>query len=159
MTFIDFGKNAKNEKGFMDGFVGKLIMTCFVLGAIVWAILRFAVTYDADMIRKRVAKIDGDAILISGQVTEWRYFDELKLQGVGYNVMNLKTRKGSILVATLKDAPTIKSKYFIEAEIIGSIDTVNKRFKMIRPLDKSAPINKNIPFLLEKTRINLPFAI
>lgn len=159
MTFIDFGKRKNNEKGFMDGFVGKIITAGFIFGAIIWAILRFAVTYDADMIRKRVVKLDGEAILLSGQVTEWRYFEELKIQGVGYNVMNLKTRKGSILVATLKDAPQIKSKYFIEAEIIGSIDTVNKRFKMIRPLDKSAPINRNLPFLLEKTRISLPFAI
>jgi len=90
---------------------------------------------------------------------EWRYFDELKIQGVGYNVMNLKTRKGNILVATLKDAPSIKSKYFLETEIIGSIETVNKRFKLIRPLGKDAAINKNLPFLLEKTRISLPFTI
>jgi len=143
----------------MDGFAGKIFTTGFVFGLIIWAILRFAVTYDADMIKKRIAKLDGEAVLLSGQAIEWRYFDELKIQGVGYNVINLKTRKGNILVATLKDAPTLKSKYFIEAEIIGSIETVNKRFKLIRPLGKDAAINKNLPFLLEKTRISLPFTI
>ena len=148
-----------DNKGFMDGFVGKIVTTGFVLGAIIWAILRFGVIYDAEMIRKNVSKLDGEAVLISGQVTEWRYFAELKIQGVGYNVMTLKTRKGSILVATLKDAPTLKSKYLLETEIIGTIETVNKRFKPVIPMLKNSPINKNIPFLLEKTRINLPFVI
>lgn len=156
---LSMNYNAAGNKGFMDGFVGKIMTTGFVLGAIIWAILRFGVTYDAEMIRKNVSKLDGEAVLISGQVTEWRYFAELKIQGVGYNVMTLKTRKGSILVATLKDAPTLKSKYFLETEIIGTIETVNKRFKPVIPMLKNSPINKNIPFLLEKTRINLPFII
>ncbi|HOD40042.1 MAG TPA: hypothetical protein PKW98_03095 [Candidatus Wallbacteria bacterium] len=158
MNLSQISKRFSN-KGFMDGFAGKIFTTGFVFGLIIWAILRFAVTYDADMIKKRIAKLDGEAVLLSGQAIEWRYFDELKIQGVGYNVINLKTRKGNILVATLKDAPTLKSKYFIEAEIIGSIETVNKRFKLIRPLGKDAAINKNLPFLLEKTRISLPFTI
>ncbi len=154
-----FYKITKVNKGFMDGFAGKLITTGFVIAIIIWAILRFAVTYDADTIKRKITKLDGEAVLISGQVTEWRYFDELKTQGVGYNVMMLKTRKGNILVATLKDAPSIKARYFMEAEIIGTIETVNKRFKLIRPLGKDAVLNKKLPFLLEKTRIGLPFTI
>jgi hypothetical protein len=147
------------NKGFMDGFVGKIMTAGFVFGAIIWAILRFGVTYDAEMIRKNISKLDGEAVLISGQVTEWRYFAELQIQGAGYNVMMIKTRKGSILIATLKDAPTIKSKYFFETEVIGTLETVNKRFKPVIPMLKNSVINKNIPFLLEKTRINLPFVI
>ncbi len=157
--FTSINLQAFKNKGFMDGFVGKIITAGLVFGAIIWAVLRFGLTYDVETIKKNISKLDGEAILIAGQVTEWRYFAELQIQGAGYNVMMLKTRKGSILVATLKDAPSIKAKYLFEAEVIGTLETVNKRFKPVIPMLKNSAINKNIPFLLEKSRINLPFII
>ena len=145
------------KSGNKHGFVAQAIFWVFVVAIAFWCLVRFGLTYDLAQIRKNLTKVDGEAIFISGKVIEARVFPEIPVQGASYMGMNIQTRKGPIWVLTLKDKPTVGTKYFMEVEVIGTIERVNKRFALPTPLTSGSNVAKILPILIEKSRIGLPF--
>lgn len=149
------------NKGFMDGFVGNMIILMIGGGILLWAIMRFGVTYDVSTVKQKMSKLDGSAVMISGRVTDMRPgFTEIPTgTGSPYMGFKLKTRKGEAWVVSLKDKPAIGTKLFMEVEVIGSIDTANKRFNILpsQKLTTGSPLYNMLPVFLEKSRIGLPF--
>jgi len=147
----------------MDGFVGNMILLMIGGGIIFWAIMRFGVTYDVSMVKQKMSKLDGTAVMISGKVLEMRPgFSEIPTgTGSPYMGFKIKTRKGDAWVVSLKDKPDIGTKLFMEVEVIGSIDTANKRFNILpsQKLTNGSPLYKMLPVFLEKSRIGLPFVL
>jgi len=147
----------------MDGFVGNAIILMVGAAVILWAIMRFGVTYDVSMVKQKMTKLDGSAIMISGKILEMRPgFTEIPTgTGSPYMGFKIKTRKGDAWVVSLKDKPAIGSKLFMEVEVIGSIDMANKRFNILpsQKLTNNSPLYKMLPVFLEKSRIGLPFVL
>lgn len=160
MLFKTTRQRTTGENGFIEDFGGKLLMLFIVFTVGGWALMRFVVTYDAATIKQKITKLDKSAVMVSGKVTEVFAFTDIPTTGTPYMGFRFKTRKGDILVATLKDKPTVGATMFMETEVVGSAETLNRRFDIL-PSRKMAPgsavAKKILPLLIEKSRIGLPF--
>lgn len=139
------------------GFIGKAIFWVFVVSLAFWALVKFGLVYDIAQIKKNLTKLDGEAIFVSGKVIEARPFPEVPVQGASYTGINFQTRKGPIWILTLKDKPPVGTKFFMEVEVIGTIDRVNRRFSLTPPLTTGSNVGKMLPIFIEKSRVGLPF--
>ncbi|MEZ7892055.1 MAG: hypothetical protein QMC67_09910 [Candidatus Wallbacteria bacterium] len=140
------------------GFIGKIILSGIVF-IVLFYIFITMVTYDASSIRRKISKVDGQAVLIIGRVTEVKAIPEISAAVGGYFGFKLKTRKGEIWVITTKDKPSEKDKMFMEVEVLGTVDTMNRRLKPAHPFPKSGKINDMLPIAIEKSRLSVPVVI
>ena len=140
------------------GFFGKVILSA-ILFAVFFYVCVTMVTYDASQIRKKLSKIDGQAILITGKVIEVKVIPEISEAIGGYFGFKIKTRKGEIWVISTKDKPSEQNKMLMEVEVLGTIDTLNKKLKPIKPFPKNSKIGEILPIIIEKSRLSIPVVI